>query len=241
MLRFRAPDRMAWLLPIVIVPVCAQAPRARDLYYEKETPAAAVVPVAQHLGVRYNLLKVDPPTRAVQAADPDGNFKEGDCFALDFVPNRDGQLYIFNLGSSGEWQLLLPSPSMPGEIRMVKAGATVRVPQQFCFALDARKGVETMLVAVTNDQKDMDRFSSEMRASILKPGAPSPAETTVVTKLVRDEVTKWQQQQLTGRDIFVEKVSAAESAGEMPYSVYVVQNSSAESSHFVVEIKIRHE
>src|SRR5579872_1419679 len=110
--------------------------KARDLYYQAATPdGGSGAPKPARLGMRYNLLQVNPTSGASRAVDPDGNYKQGDCFALEFVPNRDGHLYIYNRASSGKPQLLLPSASMPDEMSLVKAGQTARVPQQYCFSL----------------------------------------------------------------------------------------------------------
>lgn len=125
--------------------LCAQKSglSARDLFYE-----ATDAPAAHRLGLRYSLLKIDPATRKEQTVDPDQNFKEGDCFAVEFTPNLSGHLYVLNLGSSGEWRPLLPSPDMPDEAGAVQANTTVRVPREFCFQLDGKRGVETLTVAI---------------------------------------------------------------------------------------------
>jgi hypothetical protein len=164
-----------WLAFVLAGGLCAQKPgiSARDLYYEAGEAAAA-----PHLGLRYNLLKVDPATRASQAVDPDQNFKEGDCFAVEFTSNRNGSLYVFNLASSGGWQVLMPSSEMPGETGAVQAGKTVKLPREFCFRVDAKRGVETLMVAVD--------------------GAPSEKPTAA-------QVQEWQARQIAGRDVIVEK------------------------------------
>jgi hypothetical protein len=176
-----------WLASVLGVGLCAQKPgiSARDLYYEAGEAAAA-----PHLGLRYNLLKVDPAMRASQAVGPDQNFKEGDCFAVEFTSNQNGRLYVFNLGSSGEWQVLMPSPEMPGETGAVQANQTVKLPREFCFRVDAKRGVERLMVAVD--------------------GAPGEKPTVA-------QVREWQARQITGRDVIVEKqaesVYAVEAAG----------------------------
>jgi hypothetical protein len=164
-----------WLASVLAAGLCAQKPgiSARDLYYEAGEAAAA-----PHLGLRYNLLKVDPVTRASQAVDPDQNFKEGDCFAVEFTSNHKGRLYVFNLGSSGNWQVLMPSPEMPAETGAVEANKTVKLPREFCFRVDAKRGVETLMVAVES--------------------APSEKPTAA-------QVLEWQTRQITGRDVIVEK------------------------------------
>ena len=251
MANLRGIPALTWLVPLFATGLYAQdrGVSARDLFYEKDipaesngvTPAAAGTPVpgVHHLGLRYRLLKIQPSTRVSQAVDPDGNFGEGDCFAVEFVPNREGRLYVFNFGSSKEWRQLMPSPLMPDEVSMVKAGATVRVPQEFCFQIDDRKGVETLMVAVTDDQQDMERLRPALQASAkgaseTNPRAPNPV-------LASDQITSWQTQQLAGRDIVMETLSEVQANGERSYSVYAVRRTSAEASHLVVEIKIRHE
>jgi len=216
--------------------------RARDLYFEPDAPAVAGGAAAgkqpavssvdrpvRHLGLRYNLILVDPATRKSRAVDPDSNFSRGNCFAVEFSPNRDGHLYISNRGSSGEWQLLLPSAAMPEEASLVRAGKTVRVPEEYCFMLNDPPGVETLVVAVTERKEDID----ELRKAIRGGGGPDMLA-------VRNEVQQWQQQ-MGGRDLIMQKMDEPESAGEQPHSVYVVQTAAGESTRLVIEIRIRHE
>jgi hypothetical protein len=179
--------------------------KARDLYYESDSAAG------HRLGLRYALLKVDPTSRKTQAVDPDANFSRGDCFAVEFSPNRDGHLYVFNRATSGSLQPLLPSAAMPDETSVVKSGKTVRVPQEYCFQLSDPPGVETLVVAVTERQEDLKNLD------------------------------QWRQQQLAGRDLVYEKADEPKSGTEQPHSVYVVRTTSGEPTRMVVEVKIRHE
>jgi hypothetical protein len=218
-----------WLTPLLLSGLCAQTRRisARDLYYEdlpesagaaKTHSGGSVVPVVAHLGLRYNLVKIDPATRAEQAVDPDANFKEGDCFAIEFTPNRDGRLYVFNLGSSGKPQFLMPSPDMPSEASAVLANTTVRIPRDFCFQLDAKRGVETLTVATVGAQEGID--SADQQQTIAR-------------------VREWQG--MAGRDLVLEKVAEPEPGRDRPYTVYAVETAGEKRGHVVLEIKIRHE
>jgi hypothetical protein len=164
-----------WLLPALAGGLCAQKPgiSARDLYFE----AAEAAATPAHLGLRYNLLKVDPSTRATQAVDPDQNFKEGDCFAVEFASNQNGRMYVFNLASSGEWQVLMPSSQMPGETGVVQANKAVKLPHDFCFRVDAKRGVETLMVAIAGGPEGVDAAQAR----------------------------EWQASQVTGRDVILEK------------------------------------
>jgi len=183
---------------------------ARYLYYETDG--------ASHLGIRYNLIKVDPATRRAQAVDPDQNFKEGDCFAVEFTPNQDGDIYVVNLGSSGVWQFLMPSPDVPGEASAVHANTTVRIPQEFCFRLDSRRGVETLIIAIEGHQ---DGLQAATRRTI-------------------EQVREWQREQIVGRDIIMQKIAKPEPGQEAPDTVYAVEIGRT-SGHVALEIKIRHE
>ena len=174
-----------WLTFVLAGGLYAQKPAisARDLYFEAGEAAAP------HLGLRYNLLRVDPATRASQGVDPDQNFKEGDCFAVEFASNQNGRLYVFNLGSSGEWQVLMPSPEMPGETGAVQANKTVKLPREFCFRVDAKRGVERLMVAI---------------------------ESAASEKPTAAQVQEWQARQVTGRDVVVEKKAESVYAVEAP-------------------------
>jgi Domain of unknown function (DUF4384) len=229
-----------WLTPLLVSGLWAQKPgiTARDLYYEdaaqhyqgagapaagaasknngaSAAPAIAAVP---HLGLRYNLVKIDPGTRAEQAVDPDANFKAGDCFAIEFTPNQDGRLYVFNLGSSGKPQFLMPSPDMPNEASAVLANATIRIPRDFCFQLDGKRGVETLTVVTAGPQEVIDQANQQQTIA---------------------QVREWQG--MAGRDILIEKVAEPEPGRDRPYTVYAVDNTGKKSGHVVIELKIHHE
>lgn len=198
---------------------------ARDLYYEDAPSPGAntnssvpVIPAVAHLGLRYNLVKIDPSTRKEQTVDPNANFKEGDCFVIELTPNQDGRLYVFNLGSSGKPQFLLPSPQMPSEASAVLANTTVRIPRDFCFQLDGKPGVETLTVATVGAQEVID---------------PNNQQQTLA------QVREWQG--MAGRDILIEKTAEAEPGRDRPYTVFAVEDAARKSHHVVFEIKIRHE
>lgn len=234
--------RLGVLLSLVVPAVWAQRPplSPRDLYLES-FPAAAngppgtAVPVALHLGLRYTLLLVDPETKRAREADPDGTFKEGDCFAVEFAPNRSGHLYVFNHGSAGEWQLLMPSPLMPEEADSVKASVPVRIPREYCFRLDNKPGTETLVVAVTERQEDVDKLHAVLSTYPATGGSPE----LVRTAAARGEIEAWQR--MAGRDLMLEKVDQPGTPQERPHTVYAVMSSAAENGRLVVEIKIRHE
>jgi hypothetical protein len=217
--------------------------KPRDLYLQKVPEDSAAAPAQHHLGVRYTELLVDPPTRSVREVDPDTPFHEGDCLALEFTPNRNGALFVFNQGSSGSWQLLIPDPRMPDASGAAKAGVTLRVPSAYCFRLDGKPGIETLVLAITEREEDIDKMRRLMAESRDLSRPPAAGATTAGSSpnvdALRNEVQSWQR--LGSRDLKVEKIASPESPGERPDSVYAVMSSASAADRLVIEVKIRHE
>ena len=207
---------------------------ARDLYLEKDPEDSQATPAPHHLGLRYTELLVDPATKVVREVDPATVFHEGDCIAIDFTPNRNGTLYVLNHGSDGDWQLLIPDPQKPDASGVVKAGATVRVPSNYCFRLDEKPGIETLLLAVTERAEDVTEMRDRLSGFASRQAADPPN-----IKGVRAEVEAWQR--LAGRDLVIEKLPPSESAPGPAKAVYAVTSSAGVANRLVIEIKIRHE
>jgi len=214
----------------------AQGPSAgaRDLFLEANSSGSA----GHRMGLRYTVLRVDPETRRSREVDPGTVFHAGDCLAVEFMPNRGGSLWAFNHGSSGAWQLLLPSPQMPEEADAVKAGQLKRIPTDYCFRLDDHPGTETLVLAITERPDDIRRLRS-LLASPDGLRVAGEGGAAMMANSVPDLVESWRR--LAARDLRVEKIAQAESAAEPPQSVYVVTASPAESTRLVLEIHIRHE
>jgi uncharacterized protein DUF4384 len=205
---------------------------------------AAVVPVATRLGLRYNLLRIDPQTRASESVDPDANFVAGDCLALRMTPNRTGHLYVFNRGAAGSWQPLMPSPKMPGENTTVNAGNSVQIPQNYCFRIDETRGTERLLVIVSQKDENFDQLNREMQNLIpgsnrnksSEPGAPELQIASTQGVLGADDEAKLMQ-----RDLKIEKITEPRAADEPANAVYVVNAQTANRDRLLLEIPIRHE
>jgi|SRR5208283_1180613 len=247
----RGPGTLA-RLRIVAVIVCCSGGTAlaqerilspRDLYLEKAAGDAAVVAEPHHLGLRYTELLVDPSTKRVREVDPETVFHDGDCLAVEFTPNRNGTVYVLNHGSSGDWQLLIPNPQMPDASAAAKAGVTLRVPTDYCFRLEGKPGIETLVLAITeraeDDRKMRDWLAGSGSDSSASAAAVSAASAGSSVGAIRDELESWQK--LGSRDLKLETVANPESAGERPNSVYAVMSSAATAGRLVVEIRIRHE
>lgn len=209
------------------------------------TPSGVpVIPVAaaKHLGLRYNVLQlVDREAKKREPVNPDKSFHAGDCVAIQLAPNRDGYLYVFNRGTTGAWQPLLPSPEMPGERNRVLNGKPMMVPSEHCFEFDTNAGTERLLVVITEKEEDARRLSEAMRQSA---GEPQPGkERTMLAgggKLVQ-ELDLFRRGQMVGRDIKIAKVGASGDHDEPPNSVYAVRTSAGSNDRLVIEIALRHE
>jgi len=244
MLRFAAFGALLGALTAKILLAQDSPVKPRDLYLEKISEDSTAAPARHHLGLRYTELLVDPATRRAREVDPDTVFHQGDCLAVEFTPNRNGALYVLNHGSSGDWQLLIPNPRMPDASGAAKAGVTLRVPTDYCFRLDDKPGIETLVLAITEREEDVGKMrdllagsgsDSRPPAAVVSTAGASPGNVDAV----RDEVQSWQR--LAGRDLKIEKIASPESAGERPNSVYAVTASAAAANRLVIEIEVRHE
>jgi hypothetical protein len=233
---------------------------ARQLYLQDDDPAptprvsprplppkspnpANPRPVAHsspHLGIRYNLLLVDPVSKAPQEVDPDANFRVGDCLAVRFTPNRTGYMYVFNEGSSGKWHSMLPSSLMPDESNAVAAGVNTQLPKAYCFKVGDPPGSDSLIVVLTEKSEDMYRLNEAIRqASQAKGNAPASFQSDLI-RLVDSMAPGGSTDRLTSRDLEIEKVGQPQSPNEPPNSVYVV-NTAARADRVVIKIKIHHE
>ena len=180
-----------------------------------------------NLGVRYNLILVDPNGGAEQPADPNTTFRPNDCLALGVQANYDGYLYVFDRGSSGKWDVLLPSADMTDESNFIKARTTVKAPAKYCFSVDSPSGTEHLFLVLSRDPQDVSQLNAAIRSS-------SDQSTAVGTQMAKLE------QKLASRDLRITKVGKPTSAGEPANAVYVVDTSRTASDRLVTEIQVKH-
>ena len=211
------------------------------------TPSGVpLVQAALHLGVRYNVLKVvDREAKRREPVDPDTSFVAGDCVAVELMPNRNGFLYVFNRGTTGAWQALLPSPDMPEERNRVTNGKVATIPSEHCFEIDANAGTERLLVVITEKEEDARRLSDAMRQQQPAPQAvPVPAGGVPVMLAggrIPHELEMMRTGQMIGRDIKLAKMGSSRQEGEPANAVYAVKTSASANDRLVIEIALRHE
>lgn len=210
------------------------APRQR-------TPSSPVQPVstppsAPHLGLRYNLVLVNPSTAKAEPVDSDQVFHKGDCLAIEFESNRSGYLYVMARQSSGNWHPMFPSPQMPEESNIIDPGRKVRVPSQYCFEISDPPGVEHLFVILSRDPGELYKLDEGIRR---KQEAGQTPLLVADARVMNSEVARMAE--LAGtRDLLIRKVSQPADPQEPPHSVYVVNGSNKPASSIVTEIKIRH-
>lgn len=207
-----------------------------------ETSAAAKSnPEVSHLGLRYSLLLVDTHTAEAKPVSSTQTFDQGQCFGLEFQANRSGYLYVFNLGSSGSWKALLPTPQMPEEGNFVPAFTSLRVPTSHCYRISGPAGEEHLFVVLSRNPQDVDELNRSIRSGH-GPGAPPSPDPSAAISTLASNLNQAVQKiaSLKGRDLEVEEVGGVKNLAENSPAVYVVHTSDTPSDKVMTEIKIVH-
>jgi hypothetical protein len=209
------------------------------------TPDGTPVKPVANLGVRYNIMKVNPETREQTAVPADTVFKKGDCLAVRLAPNRGGFLYVFNQGTSGKWQPLIPSEDLVEEPSTVRAYQVVSLPSEHCFEMDDPAGDERLFVMVTEKPEDIKNIDGMLK-KLGKPagngpsGAPQRPDAMVVAMNNLSNVIQGMQSQLASRDIKLTKLAAPQSKMELPHTVFYTNAAASNTDTLILEIKLKH-
>lgn len=198
-------------------------------------------PAVSHLGLRYSLLLIDKTTGDAKPVSTSQTFDQGQCFGLEFQANRAAYLYVFNLGSSGKWKALLPTPDMPEEGNFLPAFTTQRVPSSHCYRISAPSGTEHLFVVLSRNPQDVDELNRNIRDGHPAGGQPSPdagASPAIIASNLNQTVQKLAS--LKGRDLDVEEVGGSKNLTETSPAVYVIHTSDTPSDRVTTEIKITH-
>ncbi len=202
----------------------------------------AAVPVAEHFGLRYRLLKVDKTTNRATPIPADAVFHAGDCLALELEPNRAGYLYVLAKESNGNWHSLFPSPEMKDESEVLHAHEMQRAPQKYCFELDEQPGEENLYVVLSRNPEQ----AQSLHAALFKnessgPSSPQPASSPMMADNVAlDKEANNVVTELGSRGFKVTKTGATGS-NEEKYSVYVVPASLEKKDTIFADIRINHQ
>jgi hypothetical protein len=200
-------------------------------------------PEVTHLGLRYSLLMVDKTTAEAKPVSPSEVFDQGDCFSLEFQSNRSSYLYVFNLGSSGAWKALLPTPAMPEEGNFLPAFTTIRVPSSHCFRVSAPSGVEHLFVVLARNPQDVNELNQSIKNSRGGEPQPSPPDQTGAQMMaMASNLTQAVQKiaNLKSRDLEIQEVGGTKNTAEPVPAVYIVHTSATPSDKVTTEIQITH-
>jgi hypothetical protein len=203
---------------------------------------------ATHLGIRYNLVRVDAHTGESHLVDADRIFSAGECFALELASNRSGYLYVLAKQSSGDWMPLLPSPQMKNESNVIDPGETVRIPRSHCFEITNPPGAEELFVVLSRDPSDIYNLHRDIERPAATPAPSKPAASEFPNEPVEladargvnSEIARLTNHFAT-RDIAIVKIGEeAAQTREPAHSVYVVNASSKPTSDIVAHILVHH-
>lgn len=102
----------------------------------------------QYMGVSYwvELIGRDNERQRVTA---DRVFRSGERIRLNMMSNRDGYLYLVNLGSTGRSQVLFPHPGVAGGNNFIRANTPYEIPHGAYIRFDENSGEETILVMLS--------------------------------------------------------------------------------------------
>jgi hypothetical protein len=210
------------------------------------TPDGTPVRKAANLGVRYNVMKVNPVTGDMAAVPADTNFKKGECVSIRMSPNRGGFMYVFNQATSGKWQPLIPSEDLPEEPSAVRPYQVITVPSQNCFEMDDPPGEERLFIMITEKPEDIKNLD-DMLKMLGKPaqpgtpaGAPQRADAVAVAMNKLSDTIQGLQTQLASRDIKITKVAQPMSKMELPNTVYYTNAAATTNDRLIMEIKLKH-
>jgi len=184
--------------------------------------AVTIRPVAQTLGLRYNLLLVDPETAKARPVSSERTFRSGECVALELQSNEAGFLYMLQKGSSGNWSPLMPSPELVGESNRIEARKTVRMPEQHCFRFDETPGTERLFVVLARKAEQMERLNDAIRGKA-KTETPAPQQPNLLmASAALNQQVETLRTSLQSRDLKIQRVAQPVSSNEPAHSVYVV-------------------
>lgn len=191
------------------------------------------------MGIRYNLLDVDPKAgRAPVAVAADSIWKAGQCAAVRLEANRGGYLYVLAQGSSGAWQPLIPSADAPGEPAAIEAYTPATIPREHCFEILPPAGKERLFIVVSERKQDMAELEKALRTRDNSGTAQGGTASVAMAKL-NEQIGKLRSE-LQGRDIKIQKISQPAGSKEAPHSVFVVAADSRPNDRMMVEIEIQH-
>ena len=112
----------------------------------KTQKSSQVAKKEQYMGISYWINLVDANGKTTRV-DPNRTFKSGERIQLTIESNRDGYLYVLNVGSSGNSHMLFPNPGVVSN--RVVAGLPHTVPFNNYMRFDNNPGEELVLLMLS--------------------------------------------------------------------------------------------
>ncbi len=213
---------------------------AKGIFYSGDGPTVMTQPQSQapavkpqgsvserkreaYLGISYwiELTGRDGKKRRVTA---DRTFRSGDRIKLLLVANRDGYLYLLNIGSTGRSYVLFPHSGMSPGDNFIRANTSYEIPYSATIRFDENPGEETLLLFL----------SAKPMGELLPGGDPrAPSFDT-------EQTARWVAagEQRGAKDLVLE----TDSAGPRPASYAVAPLSSLENGGMItLKIKLKHQ
>jgi len=112
----------------------------------KTQKSSQVAKKEKYIGISYWIDLVDANGKTTRV-DPNRTFKSGERIKLTIESNRDGYLYVLNIGSSGNSHMLFPNPGVVSN--RVVAGLPHSVPFKTYMRFDNNPGEELVLLMLS--------------------------------------------------------------------------------------------
>jgi len=127
--------------------VAAPLPQAPAPVQAASAPQAAPQK-SDFMGVQY-WIELTGRDGTKQRVTTDRVFRSGERIKLFITTNREGYLYLLNIGSSGRSRLLYPHPRMRPSENFIQADTPYEVPQGGAIRFDDTPGEETVLLMLS--------------------------------------------------------------------------------------------
>lgn len=123
------------------------------------------------LALRYSVLKVVGPDKL--KVSPKTAFRSGDGVLLSVQSNSNGYLYLVHQGTSGNWDLMYPTPGSKEGANRVEPGRDYLLPPKGLMRFSGDPGVEKLFLVLSRQpHTSLDSLIFELRQRS-SPQAPS--------------------------------------------------------------------
>lgn len=165
-----------------------------------------------------------------KAVSPKTNFSTGNRIRLGFNSNKDGYLYVVNVGSSGKVTTIFPSAVTDNN--QVQPGRVYQVPQKTgkSIKFDNKPGQEVLLVVLSESRLDSFEYGGQLIALNESKSVEVSAGTAGRIELASLDTAS------SSKDLFVEDDGVFQTAVFKPESA-----SSSKKRPLVIPIKLVHQ